>query len=150
MIRYDLICDQGHDFDGWYRDSKAFDALSKAGHIECPVCGSTAVSKQLMTPRLPAKSNSKPDTPEQKPMYAAPQQDAKQRALIEAVRQLRRHVAENADYVGNEFPEEARKMHYGEAPERGIYGEATIEDARELDEEGIIVHPLPKLPEEHN
>jgi hypothetical protein len=149
MIRYDLICDNGHEFDGWYRDSAAFDALAKAGRIECPACGSTGVSKQLMAPRVPAKSNTKPDPQAQQPVFSGPQ-DAKQRALAEAMRRLRRHVEQNADYVGNEFPEEARKMHYGETPERGIYGEASLEEAQELNEEGIAVQPLPKLPEEHN
>ena len=147
MIRYDLICNEGHEFDGWFRDSEAYDKLLKAGQVTCTVCGSAEVDKQLMVPGIPARHNKYEPTNQQ--MVSAPQ-DAQQRKLAEAVRQLRKHVAENADYVGNEFPEEARKMHYGEAEERGIYGEASMKDAVELLEEGIDVSPLPKLPEEAN
>ncbi len=148
MIRYDLICDSGHAFDGWYRDSAAFDTLAVNGLVECPVCGSCEVAKQLMTPRVPAKANAKDDGGPQ-PVFAGPQ-DPQQRALMEAMRKVRRHVEENADYVGEQFPEEARKMHYGETEERGIYGEASSEEAKELVEEGIPVSPLPKLPEDRN
>ncbi len=148
MIRYDLICDRGHAFDGWYRDSAAFDDLKGAGCVECPVCGTDKVDKQLMAPQLPAKSESS-ETAGQQPVYAGPQ-GPKQRALLEAMRKVRRHVEETADYVGEKFPEEARRMHYGETEERGIYGEATEVEAKDLIEEGIQVSPLPKLPEERN
>lgn len=148
MIRYDLICDKQHGFDGWYRDSAAFEKLSAAGHLECPSCGSNNVSKQLMAPQLPVKANSRTE-PAPQPLFAGPQ-SAKQRALAEAMRQLRKHVEQNADYVGKKFPEEARKMHYGEVAERGIYGEASLKEAAELTEEGIAVAPLPKLPEDSN
>ena len=148
MIRYDLICSSGHEFDGWYRDSSAFDKIAASGHLECPSCGSSEVIKQLMTPKVPAKSSSK-TAPDNQVVFAGPQ-DSKQRALTQAMRELRQHVEKNADYVGEQFPQEARKMHYGEADERGIYGEASLEEAKELHEEGIAVSPLPKLPEDSN
>lgn len=102
-----------------------------------------------MAPRLPAKSNRKDDKPPTQRVFAGPQ-DPQQRALMEAMRKMRRHVEANADYVGEKFPEEARKMHYGEAEERGIYGEASTDEAKALLEEGIQVSPLPKLPEDRN
>ncbi|MGI9465306.1 MAG: DUF1178 family protein, partial [Aestuariivirgaceae bacterium] len=113
----------------------------------CTVCGSTDVAKQLMAPGIAAKSNKYEPTNQQ--MLAGPQ-NAEQRELVDAVRRLRKHVTETADYVGDEFPEEARKMHYGEADERGIYGEASPNEAKELIEEGIKVAPLPKLPDDAN
>jgi hypothetical protein len=147
MIRYDLICNDGHEFDGWFRDSEAFEKLVKAGQVTCTVCGSSKVAKQLMAPGIPARHNKYEPTSQQ--MVSGPK-SAEHRKLVEAVRQLRKHVTENADYVGPRFSEEARKIHYGETEERGIYGEATLQDARELLEEGIDVSPLPKLPEEAN
>ncbi len=151
MIRYDLQCAGGHAFDGWFRDSGAYDEQAAAGDVACPVCGDTAIEKQLMTPRLPAKSNRKADGPlaAPAPMHAN-LRDERTRKLAEAIRELRRHVTENADYVGDRFAEEARRMHYEESEARGIYGEATIEDARELLEEGIAVAPLPRPPDEAN
>jgi len=146
MIRYDLQCDQGHLFDGWFRDAGTFDRQAAAGDVACPACGSTAVEKQLMTPGIPAKSNRR----EQARTVMNGVQDGRTSALVEAVRQLRRHVESSADYVGDQFAEEARRIHYEEAERRGIYGEATLEDAKSLLEEGIEVHPLPKLPEESN
>ena len=136
MIRYDLQCARGHGFDGWFRDSKAFDSPAKKGVIACPACGSTQVEKQLMTPGIPAKSNSKPD-----PRVAE---------LMAHMREMRRKVEAEADYVGGRFAEEARRMHYDEAEMRSIYGEATFEEAKALLEEGISVAPLPVLPEDGN
>lgn len=136
MIRYDLQCAKGHVFDGWFRDSKAFDAQAKKGVIACPACGSTRVEKQLMTPGIPAKSNSKPD-----PRVAE---------LMARMRQMRAKVEAEADYVGERFAEEARRMHYEEAEMRAIYGEATFDEAKALLEEGIPVAPLPVLPEDSN
>jgi hypothetical protein len=156
MIRYDLLCGKGHAFDGWFRDSAAFDAQAAAGDVACPVCADTAVEKQLMTPRLPAKSNRKseagPPAPAATPAVAmhAGLRDERTRKLAEMVRELRRHVEQNADYVGDRFAEEARRIHYEESAARGIYGEATLEDARELLEEGIAVAPLPRPPDDAN
>lgn len=146
MIRYDLICDKGHAFDGWFSDSAAYDAQAARKLVACSHCGSVEVSKQLMTPGVPAKSNRKPETAQT--LVAAP--DPKLQAMMTMVREIRKHVAENSDYVGKNFAEEARKIHYGEAEKRGIHGEATSDDARALIDEGIEVHPLPRLPEDGN
>jgi hypothetical protein len=147
MIRYDLICDQGHEFDSWFRDSAAFDKQAKKRLIACPACESTKISKQLMAPGIPAKSNTKPEVPA-KVFAGTP--DPRQAMLMKMMRELRKHVETNADYVGDRFAEEARRIHYNEAEQRGIYGEATREDADALIEEGIEVHPLPVLPEDGN
>ena len=146
MIRYDLECAQGHEFDGWFSNSASFDKQAEAGVVECPVCGSCDVHKALMAPGIPAKSNSKSDA--QPVMQNAAGTPAAE--LTEMIRKLRTHVEENSEYVGPRFAEEARKIHYEETEARGIYGEASLEDARELTEEGIDVQPLPILPEEHN
>ncbi|MEM1200750.1 MAG: DUF1178 family protein [Pseudomonadota bacterium] len=147
MIRYDLECDKGHAFDGWFSNSASYDKQAAAGIVECPICGSTKVHKALMAPGIPAKANTKSDTA-QPVMQNAPNTPAAE--LTDMIRKLRTHVEENSEYVGPRFAEEARKIHYEEAEARGIYGEATIQDAKELSEEGIEVQPLPLLPEEHN
>lgn len=136
MIRYDLICPKGHGFDGWFRDSDGFDAQVSSGAVSCPVCGSPEIAKQLMTPGIPAKSNTVPD--------------GRVKELFEALRAMRQKVEAEADYVGDRFAEEARRIHYEEAEMRGIYGEATFEEAKALLEEGIAVAPLPRLPEDGN
>lgn len=146
MIRYDLECAEGHLFDGWFSDSASFDNQAEAGIVECPVCGTCDVHKTLMAPGIPAKSNGKPDA--QPVMQNAAGTPAAE--LTQMIRQLRKHVEDNSEYVGPRFAEEARKIHYEESEARGIYGEASLEDARELSEEGIDVQPLPLLPEEHN
>lgn len=147
MMRYDLICEKGHEFDGWFRDSAAYDKQAKRGLVTCTVCGSAKVEKQLMAPGIPAKSNRKDPAPQK--MVAGPV-DPRMQVMMQMVREMRKHVEANADYVGDKFAEEARKIHYEEAEKRGIYGEATAEEAKELIEEGIEVHPLPRLPEEGN
>jgi hypothetical protein len=147
MIHYDLICDQGHAFDGWFRDSAAYDAQAAQGLVSCSACGSTDVQKQIMAPGIPVRSNRRGDTPQK--VMAGPV-DPRLQMMMQMVREMRRHVEENAEYVGDRFAEEARKIHFAEAPERGIYGEATPEDARTLVEEGISVFPLPRLPEDGN
>lgn len=147
MIRYDLTCGQGHAFDGWFRDSVAFDEQSAQGLVSCAVCGSADVSKQLMAPGIPAKSNRRSEVAQ--PVVSAPA-DPRLAQMMQMMRDMRKHVEANADYVGGRFAEEARKIHYAEAEQRGIYGEATADDARALIEEGIEVHPLPRLPEDGN
>lgn len=147
MIHYDLICDKGHAFDGWFRNSAAYDEQSVKGLVSCSVCGSAKVEKQLMAPGIPTKSNRKDDAPRK--MVAGPV-DPRLAAMMDMVRQMRKHVEENAEYVGDRFAEEARKIHYEETEHRGIYGEASMEDAKALIEEGITVHPLPRLPEDGN
>jgi hypothetical protein len=147
MIRYDLVCEHEHGFDGWFRDSSAYEAQLTAGEIACPLCGSTRVKKQLMTPGIPAKGNRRDERAKQS---VAMPQDPRAKALAEMVRKLRRHVEENADYVGERFPEEARRIHYEEVEPRGIYGEASPDEVSSLVDEGIEVHPLPRLPEDGN
>ncbi len=146
MIRYDLVCSGGHEFDGWFGNSEAFDKQQKAGLVDCPVCGTSDVSKALMAPGIPARSNAKSDTAQ--PVHNAPA--PAQEELVEMIRKVRDHVAENSEYVGDKFADEARKIHYEETEQRGIYGEATVKDAEDLKDEGIEVHPLPVLPEERN
>ncbi len=150
MIRYDLICEKFHSFDGWFRDSAAYDKQAAGGLIDCPVCGSVQVEKQLMTPGVAIKTNRRKEQPGALQQLVAGPDDNKMSELIEAVRQLKVHVEANADFVGERFAEEARKIHYKEAEARAIYGEATLEDVAALAEEGIDVQPLPKLPEEGN
>jgi len=147
MIHYDLICDQGHGFDGWFRDSAAYDDQAGMGLVSCSVCGSVKVEKQLMAPGIPAKSNRKEDGARK--MIAGPV-DPRLAVMMQMVREMRKHVEETAEYVGPRFAEEARKIHYEETEHRGIYGEASPEDAKALIEEGITVHPLPRLPEDGN
>lgn len=135
MISYSLHCPENHRFDSWFQSAAAFDALVQGGHVSCPVCGSTHVAKALMAPAVrPARSQG-----------AAPLQtpaNDKEAALAA----LRREVEENSDYVGLNFVAEARAMHDGDAPARSIYGEAHIEDARKLLEDGVPIAPLPFLP----
>jgi hypothetical protein len=146
MIHYDLICKQGHVFDGWFSNSAAYDEQRKNGSIACPLCSTREIDKQLMTPGIRRKSNQKPEA--RNPMVAA--SDPRMKKLMQKMRELRHYVESTADYVGDRFAEEARRIHYKEAEERGIYGETTVEDARGLAEEGIDVHPLPVLPEDQN
>ena len=133
MILFDLRCAEDHEFEAWFRDSASFEAQSAASEITCPVCGGADVAKAPMAPRLAPRKNSD----------AKPAEDVMAMRVIE---ELRRHVRENCDDVGDKFPEEARKIHYGEAEKRGIYGEATKAEARELTEEGVEIHQLPHLP----
>lgn len=165
MIRYDLICEKGHRFDGWFRGSAAFDEEVAAGRLGCPFCASREVTKALMAPAVsgadkrrveggrgadPASGTDGEAAASEAPgerMFTA---DPKARALREAIGKLREHVTNNAEYVGPRFAEEARKIHYEEDGSRGIYGETTPAEASELREEGIDVHPLPVLPEEQN
>lgn len=147
MIRYDLICEHGHEFDGWFRDSEAFETQAKRGEISCSHCDSDVISKQLMTPGIPAKSNRKAAA-SQKMLAGAV--DPRTQKLMQMMREMRKNIEENAEYVGDRFADEARKIHYEETEKRGIYGEAKPEDAQALIEEGIEVHPLPRLPEDSN
>jgi hypothetical protein len=148
MIRYDLICEEGHEFDGWFSNSGAFDEQSRKGFVSCIHCGSTRVEKQLMAPGIPVKSNRRSE-PAPKPVLATTL-DPRQQKLVQVMRELRKAVEENAEYVGDKFAEEARKIHYEETEKRGIYGETTTQDAEALIEEGIEIHPLPILPEDGN
>jgi hypothetical protein len=160
MIHYALICEKGHDFESWFQDSAAFDKQAKRGLVTCPHCGSAKVEKAIMAPRLASAKKRK--APTETPAPAAPSPEkAQEKATVAMIspqehefraklKELREHLTKNADNVGQKFPEEARKMHYGEIEHRSIYGEASPQDAKELAEEGIEFHPLPILPDERN
>lgn len=146
MIRYDLICAKGHEFDGWFSDSAAYDKQSQLGLISCTHCGVNSVEKQIMAPGIPTKSNRKSGS---QSMTAGPI-DPRAAAMMQMMRDYRKHVTENSENVGDKFADEARKIHFKEVKDRPIYGEATADDAKALIEEGIDVHPIPRLPEDGN
>lgn len=191
MINYSLACDNGHEFDGWFRNSGDYDKQKSLGLVVCPVCDSASVQKRLMAPNVSTSRSQKKARGEQQAVQAvaaaaaqatasksaastpstgtaAPAAGAEQavstslpapelqkipekaKELIEALREFRKQVVTNSEYVGDKFAEEARKIHYGETEERGIYGETTPDDAKELLEEGIELMPLPVLPEDRN
>ena len=131
MISYSLRCHKGHEFDGWFRDSAAFDQQSERGQLNCPSCNSARVEKAIMAPAV----NGTKKTARSKAG------DAKQ--MRQFATGLRKYIQEHAEYVGPNFAEEARKIHYGETNDRHIYGEATHKEAQELVEEGVDVAPLP-------
>ena len=157
MIRYALACDKGHVFESWFQNSAAYDTQVKAALITCPVCNSAKVEKTMMTPGVVGAQRADPPTaPPSSPPPAAEtaapvaMMSPQEREFRKKLKELRDHLTNNADYVGQKFPEEARKMHYGEVEHRSIYGEATPDQAKDLHEEGIEFHPLPVLPDERN
>jgi len=142
MIVYELRCTFGHGFEAWFRNSEAYDQQHAAHQITCPICGIEDVSKAPMAPRI---GRSKSESHERMP--AKPQPDPinheQMRVVMSKIAELNQHIASTCDYVGNAFPEEARKIHYGETERREIYGEATPSEAAELHEEGIAVASVP-------
>lgn len=136
MINYALKCRDGHRFESWFQSAADFDSLLQSGHLTCVECGSADVEKAIMAPRV--SSSKTPD--EDKPLTAPQTQGEK------ALTELRKHVEENADYVGTNFAKEARSMYLGATPERAIYGEANGAEAKALIEDGVPVAPLPFLP----
>lgn len=143
MIRYALKCSSGHDFESWFQSADAFEKLKASGLVSCAVCGDTDVEKSLMAPRIGSAASEAPERPErarERPL-SAPATPAEQ-----ALRDLKRRVEENADYVGRDFATEARLIHEGAAPDRAIWGEAKTDEARKLVEEGVPVTPLPFRP----
>ncbi len=163
MIKYALVCDNGHEFESWFADSAAYDKQRKRKLVACPVCESANIDKAIMAPRVAAKKGKRP-APAEAP--AAPTPIANEApagppapvAMISPqemefrtkLKELRDHLVKNAENVGGKFPEEARKMHYGEIEHRSIYGVATPQQAKDLLDEGIECHPLPVLPDERN
>lgn len=169
MIKYRLRCARGHEFEAWFQNSAAFDKLAKRKHLTCATCGTDKVEKAIMSPRI-AKSGERSGgvktgaagardgeagvvaMPEQGALLGQPGMPGDEpqngQALRAAMKALRQTVISTADYVGPRFAEEARRMHDEEAPARGIYGEASIEEARELLEDGISIVPLPPAPDE--
>ncbi|WP_421725400.1 DUF1178 family protein [Bauldia sp.] len=153
MIRYALRCAKEHEFEAWFRSSSDYDRSAEAGEVLCPVCGSSKVEKALMAPALGSGRAVAPRAPDAQPepdKVKLATADPREKALREAFRELRKKVTEHADYVGEKFADEARKIHYEETEPRGIYGEATPDEAKSLHDEGIEFHPLPPLPEDKN
>ncbi|WP_422378474.1 DUF1178 family protein [Roseibium sp.] len=174
MIKYTLVCDDAHSFEGWFRNSDDFDKQCSRSLVACPVCGSTEIRKGLMAPAvstargkeaLVSAARNEMQAQEAVPEPAAPAADAatpalqpsallpkdiQQKEIVEALRLVRSRIIENSENVGTNFASEARKIHNGEAEERSIYGETTPKDAEALMEEGISVFPLPDLPDEKN
>jgi hypothetical protein len=141
VIHYALVCDNAHKFEAWFRNAEAFDEQQRRGIVTCPVCMSGTVEKALMAPAVGKASSEKVSLSIGHPQHAQ---------LREALRALRNKVTSEADYVGDKFAEEARRIHFKDVEARGIYGEATREEVASLVEDGVDFMPLPSLPEEHN
>jgi hypothetical protein len=167
MIRYSLRCERDHAFESWFQDSGAYDSQVRRKLVSCPVCGSVSIEKAIMAPRIvgkkgPAHQENIPvpasaptpaapaEAPSMPPQGSTPLIMAQERELRAKLKELRDHIVKNADNVGERFPSEARKMHYGDIEHRPIYGEASPEEARSLIDEGVEVSPLPVLPEDRN
>ncbi len=162
MIRYTLRCERGHAFESWFQSSTAYDSQVKRKLVSCPACGSSKVDKAIMAPQIVSKKGreSEAPAPVSAPVPAAPTDVtapastpllmAQERELRAKLKELRDHIVKNADNVGERFPTEARKMHYGDIEHRPIYGEASPDEARSLIEEGVEVSPLPMLPDDRN
>ena len=158
MIRYSLHCERDHAFESWFQDSSAYDTQVKRKLVSCPVCSSVQIEKAIMAPRIVGKKGrdrvepvpAVPGPVEAPATASTPLMMAQERELRAKLKELRDHVVKNADNVGERFPNEARKMHYGDIEHRPIYGEASPEEARSLIDEGIEVTPLPVLPDDRN
>ena len=158
MIRYSLRCDRGHEFESWFQSSSAYEQQEKRKLVNCPACGSAEVERAIMAPQIVSKKGRDSTAPAPAPAASTdvtapastPLLMAQERELRAKLKELRDHIVKNADNVGERFPNEARKMHYGEIEHRPIYGEASPDEARALIEEGVEVSPLPVLPEDRN
>jgi hypothetical protein len=158
MIRYALRCERDHSFESWFQSSSAYDSQVKRKLVSCPICGSVKIDKAIMAPQIVGKK--RPDSAAPAPAAPAevlpppagstPLVMTQERELRAKLKELRDHIVKNADNVGERFPNEARKMHYGEIEHRPIYGEASADEARALLDEGVEVSPLPVLPEDRN
>jgi hypothetical protein len=141
LIRFSLICDHDHEFEAWFRSNDDFDRQKKRGFVDCPNCGSTKVQKALMAPAV--------STGRKREKIALAMNEMQKKAMAE-MKALSEKIRENADYVGDKFAEEARKIHFGETEARGIYGETTLEEAKSLAEDGVGFMPIPVFPEDRN
>jgi hypothetical protein len=156
MIVFDLQCGKGHVFEAWFKDGATFERQHKRGLVSCAICGSTKTKKSMMAPRIGSgKSQAEPSAPVETPAEAPAEHPValanapaalRAAALMKELAELRRKVETSCDNVGDKFAEEARKMHYGEAKKRSIYGDATEKEAEELHEEGIEVGRIPWVP----
>jgi hypothetical protein len=149
VIRYALVCDQGHAFESWFRNAAAYDEQEARGLLNCPTCGSEKVGKDIMAPRIGRKGRADPETVTASTQLVAMPSPAEAQ-LRAKLKELRDHVIKNSDYVGKGFAEEARKIHFGETEHRSIHGEASPEEARALAEDGVEFHPLPTIPDDWN
>ena len=156
MIRYNLRCERGHAFESWFQSSQAYETQEKRKLVNCPSCGSAKVERAIMAPQIVSKKAKDSAAPSPAPSTevtapaSTPLMMAQERELRAKIKELRDHIVKNADNVGERFPNEARKMHYGDIEHRPIYGEASPEEARSLIDEGVEVSPLPVLPDDRN
>jgi hypothetical protein len=152
VIRYALTCDKRHGFESWFKSSKAYDDQVARGLLVCPQCGSAKVEKAMMAPTVARRQRRERSAraPADKDKSPVALLSEHERELRGKLKELREQLIKNADYVGPQFAEEARKMHYGEIEHRSIYGEASPEEAASLLDDGIEFHPLPYLPNERN
>jgi hypothetical protein len=160
MIRYSLQCERGHAFESWFQSSSAYESQEKRKLVNCPICGSAKVERAIMAPQIVSQTRHDRAEPAPAPAVApatevtaptsTPLLMAQERELRAKIKELRDHIVKNADNVGERFPNEARKMHYGDIEHRPIYGEASPDEARALIEEGVEVSPLPVLPDDRN
>ena len=139
MIKYALNCGQGHAFEGWFSNSADYDDQQAKGLLECPLCASRQVAKQIMAPAVAGTKAQKGAPAEPTPQM--------QQMMMQAMGEVRRHVEENFDYVGDAFAREARAIHEGRSEDRGIYGEASPAEIKALAEDGVKVAPLPPAPQ---
>lgn len=152
MILYQLHCADEHSFEAWFRDSASYDTQVTSGDVECPYCGSTTIAKSPMAPNIASSKESDAqkdaDPAVENDINAMSDQRANEVAqqILDAVGRIREHAEENLEDVGDEFADEARKIHYGDAEDRGIYGNASEDDAADLEDEGIDIVRLPGTP----
>jgi hypothetical protein len=142
LIRYSLSCEKAHEFEGWFAGSADFDQQVERGLVSCPVCNSLQVTKALMAPSV--------STARKQDEMRTLAMDTAQKAVLAKVKETLAEIRANTEDVGERFPEEARKIHYGEADQRGIIGQATLQEAKALVEEGIDIAPLPVIPDDVN
>jgi hypothetical protein len=158
MIRYNLRCEKGHSFESWFQSSTAYESQEKRKLVSCPACGSIKVERAIMAPQIVSKKGrdaampapAETPTTDATAQASTPLLMAQELELRAKIKELRDHIVKNADNVGERFPNEARKMHYGDIEHRPIYGEASPEEARSLIDEGVEVSPLPVLPDDRN
>ncbi len=157
MIHYNLRCERGHAFESWFQSSAAYEQQEKRKLVNCPVCGSAKVERGIMAPQIVSKKGrdivepaSAAAMPATTTPASAPLVMAQEREVRAKLRELRDHILSSSDNVGERFPNEARKMHYGDIEHRPIYGEASPDEARALMEEGVEVSTLPLLPDDRN
>ena len=141
MIKFSLVCHEGHDFEAWFQSGAAYEAQTARAHVVCPHCGSHAVDKAVMAPAVTGRVHTEP--PSTEPSRSSDEQ-------VRFLRRMRDEIHAKAEYVGGRFAEEARRIHFDESAPRGIYGEATADEVKDLADDGIPFMPVPRLPEDLN